>query len=188
MGKPKSCLLSLLGLQLSKSLYRSGLQILHRWDGPSLPMCPMDNLDNFMQGKLEVTWNFIWKSPGARREQGERGVGLKVDSKTVGLIVAFQFQLYRGRECGDYSLIHRPWTLPNAQPRSRAIFPRQSEDRSEPCLWQAAPAANRHTLINIWTATCNWKTASLKNDIELSTCCCEIVWTSIRTSPSCIAQ
>lgn len=113
---------------------------------------------------------------------GRKRSRLKVDSKTVGLIVAFQFQLYRDRECGHYSLIHkitqtpcshRPWTRPNAQPRPRAIFPRQSEDRSELCLWQAAPAANRHTLINIWTATCNWKTASLKNDIQLSTCCCE---------------
>lgn len=80
-GKPKSCLLSWLGFQLSKSLYRSGLQILHRWDGPSLPMSPMDNLDNFMQGKLEVTWNFIWESLGACREQGERGVGARLTAK-----------------------------------------------------------------------------------------------------------
>lgn len=44
-------------------------------------MCLVDNLDNSMQGKLKVTWNFIWKSLRACREQGEGGIGSRLTAK-----------------------------------------------------------------------------------------------------------
>lgn len=97
---------------------------------------------------------------------------LKVDTEMMSIIISFQSWLHTSKEYEHCSLIHkitqthcshRLSTLANAQPRPKAIFPRKSADRSEPCLRQAVQAANRHTLINIWIAIRNWKNSFFEN-------------------------
>lgn len=100
-------------------------------------MCLMDNLDNSIQGKVEVTWNFIWKSPRSCGEQSEGGIGSRLTQRRW--VSSFPFNpdtTEAGNVDTTPSFIksftrpiqtpcsHRPSTLPNGQPRPRAICPK----------------------------------------------------------------